>query len=259
MTVQPVTVVLGAASLCVALVGACGGRTTDERIDAAAYCRGISDVAEVRLDAAARTRARSAHRRMAEGGGQPQEEQREVRGLLGDYQVARQFAGADEICVKAVCPATLDVSLLIGKGDMTAALDQVQALLAGLRGSGACAGNSRPRRSAFCEGVVRDLLHVRAVEASRLAEMRATRDAMPADKVVGRAGLTETLIELEREARLAVTFSSMIVDTCVAPARRLACHQLLNAAGDDGPTLAAKLSAIDLAVKGEPCDGAHLP
>ena len=76
---------------------------------------------------------------------------------------------------------------------------------------------------------------------------------LPGDKAVGRAGLAGMVIEMEREARLAVAYAAVVVDTCVTPALRPACRQLLAAPNDDGPTLAAKLGAIDFAIKGRPC------
>jgi hypothetical protein len=82
-----------------------------------------------------------------------------------------------------------------------------------------------------------------------IAEVAAKRDAMPPDNPVGRYGVAQMVVEMEREARLAVAYSAAAVDACVAPTLRPACHQLLAAPGDDGPALAAKLSAIDFAIK----------
>jgi hypothetical protein len=84
-----------------------------------------------------------------------------------------------------------------------------------------------------------------AATASLIAEVAAKRDAMPPDNPVGRYGVAQMVVEMEREARLAVAYSAAAVDACVAPTLRPACHQLLAAPGDDGPALAAKLSAID--------------
>ncbi len=245
-----------AAVVLTAVLGACGTPGERVRVDVQGYCDGLRAVAERTLDAGARTRARSAHRRMSDGqgrGDQLLEAQREVMDLLVDYRVTRAFAAADGVCVTAACPERLDVALLVGSGDAGVAIEQVQALVAGLRGAGTCAGRLTASPTGFCEDTIRNLLHMHATMASEIVEVAAQRDAMPVDKPVGRAGLAGMVIEMEREARLAVAYAAVVVDTCVTPALRPACRQLLAAPNDDGPTLAAKLGAIDFAIKGRPC------
>lgn len=246
----------GGALLAVALVAACGESRAPHRVDVRGYCQAVREVAEGRFDAAARTRARAAHGKMSTGSAEELlAGQREVHGLMINYRVTWEFAAADGVCANAVCPQWLDPMLMVGKGDVGAGIAQAQALLAALGGSGECANRVEPPPATFCQGTLRGLLHSQATKASLIAEVVATRDGTPQDNPVGRYGLTEMVVGMEREARLAVAYSAAVVDACVPPALRPACHQRLAAPGDDGAALAAKLSAIDYAIKGDPCGG----
>lgn len=237
---------------------ACGGQAAPARVDVQGYCRAVGEVAEAGLGAAARARARAAHGTMSKGSAEELlPAQREVHGLMIDYRVTWAFAAAESACANAVCPQWLDPMLMVGKGDVGAGIGQVQALLAALRGSGECANKVATPPSTFCQRTIRDLLHSQAAKATLIAEVAAKRDAMPPDNPVGRYGVAQMVVEMEREARLAVAYSAAAVDACVAPTLRPACHQLLAAPGDDGPALAAKLSAIDFAIKGAPCTQAR--